>query len=495
MRQLVVAILCGAGVAHASGFYFGDNGTTSLLQGGAFTAQADDITAMTLNPAGLAQLDGLHFGFDAQFLNHSVTFLRQNPGFDPNNTSPLINPVTNKAGAFFLPLAAVSYGLPLWGRPFTVSVGVHAPPSVGRYDYGVNYTKDPMGAFVENPRKFAAQRYALVKDDILVLYPTVSVAYAVAPWLQVGVSGQAVITNFAFTQSLFAGDTLGLNPMSVSEENPNYDALVSVNVPGRTAFTAIFGVLSKPTSWLALGASFRPAIPITASGERDVNDPKSTTGLRIDLGSLASAVSVEGSKATLTLTLPMELRAGVRVTPIPRLGVNADFVYQGWQSIDALRLTPENVFLVQGGTRTEIAPFAIDKQWHASFSGRVGAGFELFRELTLHAGFLFETGASKDSYYSVDFANPTRVFITGGATVHVGPIDIVGGVAVTPAVTTTVIQGDLRRGQTDPTVTAGVINTGIYTSGGFTGTVGIRGHFFEHGTPTPSDAPSVFGRK
>ncbi len=495
MRQLVVAILCSAGAVQASGFYFGDNGTKALLQGGAFTAQADDVSAMTINPAGLAQLDGLHFGLDVQFLNHSVTFLRQDPGFDPSATSTLINPVSNKAGPFFLPLAAVSYGFPLWGRPFAVSVGVHAPPSVGRYDYGVNYSKDAMGAFVENPRKFAAQRYALVKDDIVVLYPTVSVAYAVAPWLQLGISGQAVITNFAFTQSLFAGDTLGLNPMTLSEENPTYDALVSVNLPGRTAFTAIFGVLSKPTSWLALGASFRPAIPITATGEQDPNDPKSTTGLRIDLGSLAQAATVEGSKATLTLTLPMELRVGVRVKPVPRLGLNADFVYQGWQSVDALRLTPENVFLVQGNNRTEILPFAIQKNWQASFSGRVGAGFELFRELSLHAGFLFETSASTDEYYSVDFANPTRVFITGGLSLHLGPIDVVGGVAVSPAVTTIVTQGELRRGQTDPTVTSGVINTGIYTSGGFSGTVGIRGHFFEHGTPEPSAAPSAFGWK
>ncbi len=492
MRLLAMALLVLAGNAKASGFFFGDNGTKSLLQGGAFVAQADDVTAFVLNPAGLAQLDGLHFAFDSQFMSQQVTFLRQDPGFDPANPSTLINSVSNKGGLFYLPLLGISYGFPIAGRTFTVAVAADAPPSVGRYDFGANYTTDAAGHFVETPKKFAPQRYALIRDDILVLYPTLSIAYAIAPWLQLGISGQVVITNFSFTQSLYAGDSLGMNPMNQTAEDPNFDAQVAVNLPGKLTYTAIFGVLSKPTNWLSIGASYRPPIPVSATGEKNANDPKSTEGVSIVLSPLlAKTASVEGSKATLALTLPMELRAGVRITPTSRLGINADFVYQGWQSVDALRLTPSDMYLVVNGVRTAVAPVTIQKNWQASFSGRLGAGFELFRELTLHAGVFYETGASPNSFYSIDFANPSRVFVTGGASVHLGPIDLVGGVSVSPVVTTVVQNGELRRGQTDPTITAGVINSGIYTSGGISGTIGIRGHFLEHGARPQGDAPSL----
>jgi hypothetical protein len=51
-------------------------------------------------------------------------------------------------------------------------------------------------------------------------------------------------------------------------------------------------------------------------------------------------------------------------------------------------------------------------------------------------------------------------------------------------VTSEVTQSEIRRQQTDPTQTAGVIGTGTYTSGGFVATLGVRGHFLPHAQPT-----------
>jgi long-chain fatty acid transport protein len=474
LRLPAAALLAWCATAQGAGFYFGDNGATALSQGFAFTAQADDLSAIQHNPAGLAQLDGFHFLADLQVLNNSVTFLRQDPGFDPANPNTLINTVQNTGGLFLLPFIGASYGLPLAGRPFTVALGAYAPPTVGRAAYAEpNYAQTNGTSYDQNPRKFAPQRYGIINNDLVIAYPTLSAAYAVHPRLQVGLSAQLVVSNFAIRQALFAGDSLGKNPMSQLDENPDYDAVVTANVAGRLGVTGILGVLAHPTDWLSIGASFRPPIPITASGTLDVK-------LSPVLDKLAT---VDGNKATLTFMMPLEAKLGVRLTPVKGLGINLDFVYQGWNSIDALVMTPNGVTLLQktaGATPTDIAPVRLVKNWVPSFSGRLGGSYDVFKYLTVHAGVMYETGASPAQYYAVDFPHPSRTFVTGGLTGHLGPLDLVAAFAFTPTVSSTITESQVLRQQTDPTVTAGAIATGLYTSGGWVATVGLRGHFFGH---------------
>lgn len=472
-----------AGVAHASGFYFGDNGAKALAQGGAFTAQADDLTAIQHNPAGLGQLEGWSFLADLQFLNHEVTWLRQDNGFNPASPSTLVNKVSNSGGIFLLPFLGGSYGFKVGGRTLTLGLGVYGPPSVGRYGFPEpNYAKNEMGGYLERPTRFAPQRYVLIKNDIIIVYPSLSASYAIHPRFMIGASAQLVVSTFSFRQALFAGDSLGINPSRQIDENPDYDAIVDVSLNGRVGFTGIVGALAKPTDWLSVGASFRPPVPVTASGK-----------LGIQLGSLlASAASVEGDKASLSLTLPMELRVGVRVEPMARLGINADFVYQGWNSVDALTLTPQDVFLVQGSTRTAVSTFRIEKAWRATFSGRLGASYDVMKYLTVHAGAMYETAAASDAHYAIDFAHPARALVTVGATGHLANFDVIAAFMFAPTTTTTVTESQVLRGQTDACTTAsavcppGATGAGIYTSGGWSVAVGVRGRF----PPTKAEKPT-----
>lgn len=56
----VAFISVGAVSVWAVGFYNPDQGSAATAQGQAFTAQADDPSAIFYNPAGLTQLDGTH---------------------------------------------------------------------------------------------------------------------------------------------------------------------------------------------------------------------------------------------------------------------------------------------------------------------------------------------------------------------------------------------------------------------------------------------------
>lgn len=491
-RLLALCVVGLAAGAQASGFYFGDNGSKAMTQGGAFTAQADDLTAMFYNPAGLTQLRGFSFLADLQILRHQVTYSRQDPGWDPNNPSTLINTVSSQESPYFLPFFAASYGIPIQDRTLTIGLGLFAPPSQGRYDYPVpNYAQRDgcmagMQCYDERPNRFAPQRYALVNTDILIAYPTLSVAFDPFPWLQIGASFQLTVSHFKQQQVLYGGDVIGDNPQSQRFENPDYDAMVTIDLPGQVGFTGIFGVMARPTDWLSFGASIRPPIPFHARGKMTVDLPVFFQN---------AGASVNGDTATLDMTMPLELKVGGRVVPLRHacalgdasrrdcgLGINVDFVYQGWDSVKQLLLTPQDMSLEFNGTSTPILPFAVVKNWQPTWSVRGGASYRVFQYLSVSAGVLFETGASTTAYYSVDWTHPQRVFVTGGVTGHLGPLDVIVGMHGTPVNTTDVFDSDVRRGQTSAPdspgyMAPGVVGNGRYTSGGFGVILGVRGNF------------------
>ncbi len=467
-RVLALVLWSTALSAHASGFYFGDNGAKALAQGGAFTGQADDLTAIQHNPAGLAQLEGPSFLLDVNGLNHQVSFLRQDVGWDP--AAPRTNlaaKVENKGGLFVVPFLGGSYGLKLGSRTLTVGLGVYGPPAVGRYGFPApDYTRDANGKYQANPVKSAPNRYALINNDILIVYPSLSAAIDVHPKVLVGASLQLVLSNFMLRQALYSGLS---TPAKLTEEDPIFDSVVTVNLAGRPVVTGIFGVLWKPTDTLAFGASYRPRIPLVATGSLDIALGEAAKGLN---------TVVTGDQAMLTLTLPVEIRAGVQFHPFEKLRLLGDVVYQGWHSVKEMTLSPMDVTMKVGSGEPQlVSAMHIPKNWVATWSGRVGASYDLLPLLTAHAGALYETSASPDQFFSIDFAHPARAFVTLGASVHLAQFDVVLAGAYSPAVTTTVQDSQVRQGQTDSTVTGSVIGNGLYTSGGWIASLGVRGHF------------------
>lgn len=479
-----------ASTARASGFYFGDNGAKAMVQGGAFTAQADDISAMQTNPAGLTQLRGLSFLVDGNIMNNEVTFWRQDPGWNTAMPSNLMEKVTRTgsnfgAGGLFLsPMFGASYGFELFGRGFTIAAGAFAPPAVGineytKPDYTLEANSTPSNPrYVRNPRRFSPNRYMLVKQDILIAFPTLSLAYDIHPKVQAGVSLQLVASHFLFSQSAYSGLS---DPMRSTEEDPAFDSFISADLPGVLGFTGILGVMVRPIDSLSFGASVRPPIPIRARGK-----------LTFELGEAARLLNaqVTGETGELTFTMPLELRVGARFSPSPKWGVNADFVYQGWNSLDALRLTPMDVTLKLGTADPQpIAPFKVPKNWVPTFSARFGGSFRPWKWTSLSAGLWYESGAQPLDYIALDFPHPSRVFVTGGVTGHLGPIDVIAGFVWTPTQTLNVTNSQQRQGQTTEGLMGGIIGNGQYVVGGWILSLGVRGNFQFGGSEAPKPAP------
>lgn len=471
MRHLLVSLLLVPTVATASGFYLTENGGRALLMGGAFTGQADDLSAIQHNPAGLAQLRGFNFLVDGQLVLHDIAFSRIDPGFDVNNPpKPPGDVVHNQGGPFAVPMLGLGYTFSVFGRPLFVGGGIYGPPADGHYSFPSPNYEQQGGKFIENPRKFAPQRYSLIDNNVVVIYPSLSLAFAPVSAFSLGVSLQPVITSFHLSQSITSIDRIGIHPKTQAQEDPFYDSKVTVDMPLQySQFTAVFGVLVRPTSWLQIGASFRPQVMINAPGK-----------LKVEPGPAAKALmtTTQGDEATLSMQLPAEAKIGIHLQPNWRLGINFDFVYQGWQSISEIVLDPTNVYLVDPmhAEPQKVAGFRIQKHWQNAYMARLGGSFSLFPWLTAYLGGWYETGAIPDQYIGVDFLHFSRVFFTGGVGVKAFGLELVVGAAGTPESSHAIAASEVRAGSTEPDP-APIIGTGVYTSSAFMFSVGLRGSF------------------
>ena len=548
MNRLVVALavggltlpaLCAPRAARAAGFEIPDNGTVALGRGGAFVAVATDGTAIDYNPAGLTQQDGLQLTLDANFITHSVSFLRT----DDQGTNGLVDiqSVKNSEKNFLSPIAAISYTHKFTVAALSVAAGVYGPPAEGKYAFP---------APGDDPASDSPNRYQLIKNNIFILYPTISVAYRLPisrVYAAIGVSGQMVISHFQFNQDLYAQPTLtsilgfpkddqghspGLgdtyrgpgvssstmcpktydpnchataalgsaasSPTKLHLEDPIWDANVNVDVTGKKAFTAVLGALVKAGP-VSVGASFRPGYTLNAEGPLTVTLPGILTAPGVDdspngpsttFG--AEAHVPDGSRTKLKLNWPSLFRAGVDVDikPVPgKFDVAGEFTYETWSVVDQFLLTPENVNITAqaGGNpiTLPVNPVSIPKHMQDSQSYRLGAQWQLPITKVLvqtRLGGYYEKSAIPEPYTTIDLAHFSRFAATAGASVGInggnffGPLTLDLAALYSPPVTREVRDSQIMLTASDPYLATDAVGNGNYTSSIFIFSVGLRAH-------------------
>ncbi|MGV7227555.1 MAG: OmpP1/FadL family transporter [Nitrospirales bacterium] len=108
----------------AEGFRVIDQGAVATGQGGAFSAQADDPSALHYNPAGMTQLKGIQFSAGTLFIGGSIEFKSAlGPNVDGDLGGTIANPPPS---TLFLTAHLPALGLkdlPNW----TVGIGVTSP--------------------------------------------------------------------------------------------------------------------------------------------------------------------------------------------------------------------------------------------------------------------------------------------------------------------------------------------------------------------------------
>lgn len=397
--------------AYASGYYSGTKGARAAGRAGAFSVKADDLSAVSLNPAGLARIEGTLLHVGNRFSRNALSFTRA-PTLDHGNLAmgvpPLVEFAPSENGApwqLIDPLLGVASSLGLDGWGFALSV--IAPPGIAREEFSVD----------------GGQRYLMVEREAILLDFAASAAYSVSDDFAVGASlvwRSAPRIEYALVIDAvpFPGEA---NPVS-----SELDLLARTR--GSDAFVpgTVLGAWYRPTRSLELGAS-------ATFWLSDIE-----TESRLSIDALSPEIDDEvvlrrdaefADNVSLSLPLAHSVRLGVRY--IHRGGsrelfdVELDVAYETWSRVDQFTLDSRGLEASLLSQRIDIEQIQIAKQWRDTWSLQAGGDVNVVDGvLTARAGLLYESAVADRRYAHVDFPSGTLWGGALGASLFVSGVEL-----------------------------------------------------------------------
>jgi long-chain fatty acid transport protein len=347
--------------------------------GFAFTAQADDPSAIYFNPAGLTQLKGQNVMVGATYLGLD--------GGKFTGVTPLTGgkslPETQKSLDFIIPNAY--YTNTTADGYLAFGVGVFSP-----FGLGQEYENKNTSIF----------RNQITKIDLQTIVVNPTIAFKVNDMLSLGFGvdwmwGQAKLekTPVASVGNLYNselkgdGDTWGYN----------------------------FGVLAKLSENFRIGANYRSPFTLKIK-DADVNisntNPAYASGL---LGP-----TPKSTKGGATVAMPATFALGAAYT-IGKLTVEADADWTFWHSFSSLPITIQNPVPTLPST-------ANPKQWEDVVALRIGLEYRVTDPLSLRVGFVYDPTPVPDSTMGPELPDSNKLDYMVGVGYKIGAwtIDVAG---------------------------------------------------------------------
>ncbi|MDP6946852.1 MAG: hypothetical protein QF464_22070, partial [Myxococcota bacterium] len=288
---VMLATLASGPGAWAGGMEMPDNGTRALARGGAFTALADDLSAIAHNPGALIKLQGTtvlmnnHVFFVDERFTRAPSVFPEDPNTFGYDLDPLAT-VHNEETVFPLgPMFAI--GSDFGQDNLAFAFGIYGPNTPGTSKWPVD----------------GGQRYMLTEAESVLFYVNSSVAMGEEDSYGVGLSLQIAMAPQMRMNMVIDGSPFGaLNPYASVN-----DVEAVLEVQDLFALSAIFGAWWRPIPQIEVGISGR-IIPVSldARGDFYLKNIAGQTQFSDD------RLAVSDSSARIKLKLPPTLRTGVR---------------------------------------------------------------------------------------------------------------------------------------------------------------------------------------
>jgi long-chain fatty acid transport protein len=358
----LVVLLFAATSAMAGGFRLPEAGAKAMSMGFAFTAQANDPSAIYFNPAGIVQLEG-------QNIMVGLTYIKAN-GADFTGTTPLTlntgtglfdsRSETQKDLDFFVPNA-------YWTRKaspnFAYGVGIFVP-----FGLGQEYENRTTSIF----------RNQVTKVDIMTFVVNPTVAWKVNDVLSVGAG-----IDFMYGQAkLSQAGVVRLGAAPLDQVN-----IFQLDLDGDgTAWGYNFGVLLTPTNNLKIGANYRSSFKLELDGaDVDLRDINNTIPF-VPPGPFTAAQVFGGTsfhtEASATINMPATFALGVAYIR-NRLTLEVDLDWTFWHTFKTLAIDiRDNNGLLPDAVRPE--------DWEDKMAVYFGAEYRVTDPLALRLGFRYD---------------------------------------------------------------------------------------------------------
>lgn len=317
----------------AAGFAITAQGAAGMSRSSAFTAQADDPSAVYYNPAGLSQLS-----WPTVLLGTSI--LRPHTGYEPASTGL---PAEERERYYVLPHFYVTSPL---GDRLTAGLGVFAP-----FGLSTKWPADWDG------------RFQVMDATISTATVNPVLAWRPVEWLTL--AGGVHYSEVKLAQSR------AVNLATVVPNGPEG----SVSLSGDARALGYNGALLViPSSRWQFGASYRSR----ANAEIDEGYADFT------VPALFTTTFSDGPIQT-EVTLPPSLRTGVLFRVSQTWNVEADVTWTGWSTIDQFEVRFANGL-------SEVTTFG----WHDAMTYSLGAEHLLSPGIRLRGGYLYDLNPIPD---------------------------------------------------------------------------------------------------
>jgi long-subunit fatty acid transport protein len=428
------------------GYYSGTLGARATGRAGAFAAKADDLSAVSYNPAGLANVKGTLIELANQASYNAYAYTRaptRDYAHPVGGTAPLItfDQVSNQnPWQAVVPMLGVAskLGLENWG----FALAAYAPPGISRLAFP-NFPLTSKTA--ENGRR-DGQRYMMIDREAIILKYVASAAWKYRDRFGIGATAEWIHVPRLNYSLMVDGSA------TAEDANPvwsDFDMLVKLKGSSFFTFNAILGAWYRPLPSLVFGLSGQ-VVPtsIVANSTLDLSPfgggfgPGGVQLKRTRDGALVNDV-------TLTLPLPLLARAGVRYLGLTngheRFDVELDIEYVTWSRVQRFTIDASGLEADYGPNRVPLKPISIEKHWRDTVAVRLGGDYEAMPgRLALRAGAYFESAVADPAYANVDFPGAAQYGGAVGASVFLSRFEVVAAYMLKLQPSVSVAEADAR---------------------------------------------------
>jgi long-chain fatty acid transport protein len=300
---LAAACILGPVPAHAAGFAIFEQGARGMGFAGAYTAQANDPSAIFHNAAGIAFLKGKQFYFGGTLIHPSSTFTGDNPF--PGSS------VTETSDVSLLVPPAAYYTQPFSER-LVVGIGLHTP-------FGLT-------TGWANPNTYSG-RFISQRAELRGFSINPTVGYKLADRLAIGGGLDIRLSSVSLKRRVPV-----VNPFTQQVTDA---ADVDLESNTDVAFGFDVGALAKLSDELSVGVQYRHKVQANYTGSATFN-PVATGNAQLD--ARLAAVLPQGSQPlTTAIDYPAFASGGVAYTA-GDWTFEADLDWYQWSTFQSLRI-------------------------------------------------------------------------------------------------------------------------------------------------------------
>lgn len=351
---LITMLLLFTSFVFAGGFQLNQHGAKASGMSGAFTAVANDPSAVYWNPAGLSFIRGTHFMLSSHFVSPNTTFRGVAPNIDEYKiVSRIFYPSNFFASHSFDENLAFGFG-------FTVPFGL-----------GTKWDENWVG------------KYLAVETELQLFTLTPTVSYRITDNLSFGAGFVYSFANVKIIQKTPQAPFSG-------------DATIKLEGKDNSSFGYSLGLMYKMTDDFTLGAAYQSNIVYDFTGTaKSTGAQQLIDAKRLPMGDIEAQ-----------LKTPFNFAVGAAYNINENWLVSTDFQYVGWSSYDSLKVN-----FVDPAYSDISSP----RSYHNSYIIRFGTDYKFSDDLSLRGGLYFDKKPVETNMVAPSLPESDRFGFTLGA--------------------------------------------------------------------------------